>query len=332
MIGASRQRLRIAVTIGFGVVAAAVAWRAQFMVGSNGGDHILLWQGARTLISGGDPYAPPAAATLQLYYPIPALFLALPFVLLSPAVAAFCFIVLSAAILGYAVTRDGFARVPLLFSVPFLVGVQFAQATPLVLAFGLVPALAGLTVCKPNLGLALLVWRRPHNLGVIIAAIVVLVSLAVRPPWPVEWLATVRRSPGHHAPWNVGIGAVTLLAVLRWRRPEARLLTVMTLVPHGLFFYDELPLFLVANTRREAMLLSLTSWLGWIGWIWTSEGPSKTDMEQWVILSLYIPALLLVLRRRNEGQAPVWLERRLSRLPRWVRGTETVSVVGDSPH
>src|SRR5262245_19006788 len=147
MIDDSSQRSRIAVAVGFALVAAAVAWRAQFIVGSNGGDHILLWQGARTLLSGGDPYARPAAPTFQLYYPIPALFLALPFLSFSPPVAAFCFVVLSAAILGYAVSRDGFERVPLLFSVPFLAGVQFAQAAPLVFAFGLIPSLAGLTIC-----------------------------------------------------------------------------------------------------------------------------------------------------------------------------------------
>ena len=96
----------------------------------------------------------------------------------------------------------------------------------------------------------------------------------------------------------------------------------MTLVPHGLFFYDELPLWLVASTRREAMLLCVTSWLGWFGWIWTSEGPSKSDMGQWVILSLYIPALLVVLRRRNEGRVPGWVQRWVSRLPAWLRGTE----------
>ena len=35
---------------------------------------------------------------------------------------------------------------------------------------------------------------------------------------------------------------------------------------------------------------------------------------------VYLPALVMVLRRRNEGPAPEWLDRLAVRLPHWLRG------------
>lgn len=37
--------------------------------------------------------------------------------------------------------------------------------------------------------------------------------------------------------------------------PEARLLLATTIVPHGLYFYDE-PLFRIAQPARESMVLA----------------------------------------------------------------------------
>jgi len=302
------------------VISAAVAWRAQFIVHSEGGDHVLLWRAARDLAAGVSPYAHPPNPSLQLYYPLPAAFLAAPFAWLPVTAAAFCFVCVSSVLLAFAMTRDGFERVAVFVSVPFLVGVQFAQSTPIVLAFGMLPALAGLAAVKPNIALALFSWRSPSRVAIAIAVVVLAVSIILSPSWLAEWLAAVKRSPGHHAPWTMGFGAVTPLALLRWRRPEARLLFVMAIVPHGLFFYDELPLWLVAKSRRESMLLCLASWIGWFGWIAVSPGPNKVDMAPWVIGTLYIPALVMVLMRRNKGDLPSWMERATRQMPAWIRG------------
>src|SRR5262245_1187696 len=122
----SRRGLRLGVVLAVLLVSAAVAWRAQFMVHSEGGDHVLLWRAARDLAAGVSPYAPPPNRSLQLYYPLPAAFLAVPFAWLPVTVAAFCFVCVSSVLLAIAVTRDGFERVAMFLSVPFLVGVQFA--------------------------------------------------------------------------------------------------------------------------------------------------------------------------------------------------------------
>src|SRR5262249_42028692 len=148
---------------------------------------------------------------------------------------------------------------------------QFAQSTPLVLALALFPATRALSMLKPNLGLAVFAWR-PAWRNVLLASAIFIVSVWFWPSWPHSWYLTAHGSPAHHSPALTGIGALALLSILRWRRPEARLLFAMTVVPHGLYFYDELPLWLVAQTRRESMLLVLTSWLGWLGWNIASPG------------------------------------------------------------
>lgn len=282
----------------FSLVAGLVAVRAQYIIGSNGGDHRILWNAAHVLLSGGNPYAPQSIPFLTLYYPLPAVLVASAFAWLPLSLAATVFVVLSAALLGYAITSDGFDRVPILLSVPFLAAAQFAQTSPFVMAAALLPALAGLIVVKPNLGAALFVWR-PSLRTALFAVVVLSVSLAVSPEWPARWLAKVRASPSHHAPWTVGVGAVGLLALVRWRRPEARLLVAMTLIPHALLFYDELPLFLIAQSRREAMALVISSWVGLFAWMATSRGPALLDIQPWSVASVYLPALVIVLRRAN---------------------------------
>ena len=94
----------------------------------------------------------------------------------------------------------------------------------------------------------------------------------------------------------------------------------MTIVPHGLFFYDELPLWLVAETRREALALTGFSWAGWLAWNIASPGPNVVDSATWAVAALYIPALVMVLRRPNEGPMPSWVERAVAWLPAWIRG------------
>jgi hypothetical protein len=107
------------------------------------------------------------------------------------------------------------------------------------------------------------------------------------------------------------------LAALRWRTREARLLLAMALVPQVLFFYDQLPLFLVCRTRREA--------LAFIGWgmavMMVYLIPAFVGFGgPWAMIACYLPALVIVLRRPNEGPAPQWLERWIADWPQSIRG------------
>jgi hypothetical protein len=317
---------RAAVAVLFAIVAGAIAWRAQYLLHGLGGDHLVLWRAAHIVLDGGDPYQLiwlmdlPALRT-PFNYPLPAVAMGMPFAQLLPPNAAIAFVTCSAALLGFALTRSGFEFIPMLLSVPFFFAAQLAQTSFLILALALIPAAAGLTVMKPNIGLALFLWR-PCRRTVFFGAALVLGSVLIVPEWPAEWVQLVRTSPAHHAPGVVGFGAIALLAITRWRRPEARLLVAMTLIPHGLYFYDELPLWLIADSRRQSMVLAFASWLGWLGWVGTSgpTGPRITDSFSWCVLSLYIPCLVFVLRRPNEGRLPDSLERRIVVLPSWLRG------------
>jgi hypothetical protein len=159
---------------------------------------------------------------------------------------------------------------------------------------------------------------------VVTGGVLLVGTIAIVPAWPAEWLVLLRTTTRHSPPVATGVGVLALLAILRWRRPEARLLFVMALVPHGLFFYDELPLWLVASSRRDAMLLTGASWIGWVLWLAASNGPGGPDLRDaapWLVASLYLPCLWLVLRRPNVGQVPAIVERAVEYLPRAIRGS-----------
>jgi hypothetical protein len=327
LVNQPRLGHRLLVAAAFALVAGAITWRAQYVVHGLGGDHLMLWRAAHIVLDGGDPYRLmwwmdlPALHT-PFNYPLPAAAMGMPFAWLLQEDAALAFVTSSAALLGFAITRNGFAVVPVLFSMPFVFAAQLAQSSFLILALALIPAAAGLTVMKPNIALALFAWR-PSWRTVITGGALMLGTVIISPEWPGEWLHLVRTSPTHHAPVVVGVGAFALLAILRWRRPEARLLLAMTVIPHGLYFYDELPLWLVASSRREAMMLTMASWLGWLGWV--SEGGRDAPLlishtSPWAVASIYLPCLFLVLRRPNEGRLPDSLERIAARLPSWLRG------------
>ena len=303
---------RISVALAFALVAGVVSWYVQFPAGARGGDFGALWRAAQVVLDGGDPYQilrwhgqivlPDAGR--RFFYPLPAVAIGLPFAALRPSTAAVMFSALSAALLGFALTKHGFERVPLLLSVPFLECAQFGQTTSLIVALGLIPEASGLSLIKPNVGLPLFLWR-PSRWAFATAALLFAGSVLVEPSWPVHWLTLVRSSYMHRAPIETGVGALALLALLRWRAPESRLLAAMTVIPHALYYYDQLPLFLIPRTRRQSMALALASW---IGLAISLSGPSAGNvlrMQRWVVISLYLPAAAMILLRDSRTACSV---------------------------
>src|SRR4029078_5364891 len=88
------------------------------------------------------------------------------------------------------------------------------------------------------------------------------------PTWPRYWLEAVHAAPNHTPPMFWAFGAVGLLALLRWRTPEGRLVTAVTITPAVPWFYDQLLLSLVARTFREALFFAGCSWTALIAALW----------------------------------------------------------------
>jgi hypothetical protein len=211
---------------------------------------------------------------------------------------------IGAAIFAFAATRDGWYRLPLLASAPAVATLMLGQSSLYVAAGMLLPAVAFLGwSIKPNaaiIGLA----ARPKTWFVSLAGPVILgaVCLAINPAWPLEWLHAMRSDPtGAQYQPAVSLlpaGPLLLLAGLRWKTPEGRLLLAAAIMPQNQVFYSGLYPMLVARTYRECLTLSLVSTIGFMGWNWYDSTPNpETHQAPWVLTFIYLPALVLVLRR-----------------------------------
>ena len=116
-------------------------------------------------------------------------------------------------------------------------------------------------------------------------------------------------------------GVLVLLVLLRWRRSEAWLVLLVSLMPATSGWYNALVIFTIAATYREACVLSLVSTLGVIGgrYALLLLGPIG-DINRFVgavmIATIYLPAVVVVLRRPNEGEVPAWLRIATERISR----------------
>src|SRR5205814_9814470 len=122
-------------------------------------------------------------------------------------------------------------------------------------------------------------------------------TLALQPTWPIEWLRNLRAMPPHPAPILVPGGAAAFLGLLRWRRPEARLLVAMACVPQLMYFADQLPLWLITQPRRVSIVLSATSMIAWAGSLVTGIGFGRFPAfcsSPFVLAGVYLSALIIL--------------------------------------
>src|SRR5688500_18531941 len=170
-------------------------------------------------------------------------------------------------ILAFAISRDNVSRLPTFLSAQFMMGAAAGSAPAILLTAVIAwPALQWLVVMKPNLGLAAFAarptWRAVWGTVALCAA-----AFALEPAWPMFWLRQLFAMKGgdthmvlgHLSPIMVPGGVVLVLALLRWRRPEARMLFVLSLVPQTMTFHDVLPVMLVPKTFRQSLALGLLS-------------------------------------------------------------------------
>lgn len=321
-------RMLAALTIG-GLSGALCAIKAAKSVVTT--DFEFFWRASRLFAQGINPYLlkpgdPGWPLPDALYYPAPALLVMWPLQHLTLAVAAGLFFGGSSAWLAWRLSESGVWRLWLFGSPAFIIATILGQWSPLMTVAALVPGAAFLLACKPNIGLACFAYR-PTWRGAIGVLAVCIVALAFLPTWPADWLANVRivadhPVADHPSPILKPLGWILILALTRWRQPEARLLIAMACVPQLLYFADQLPLGLVARKRGEAVALAACGIVAGLMWfVLLPEGaPHVAPAARYVMLGVYLPALVVVLRRPNEGKVPAWLEAQHGRARRAVTG------------
>jgi hypothetical protein len=189
-------------------------------------------------------------------------------------------------------------------------------------------------VAKPNIALAVVAGaqtRRQLLMMIGVGASLVIASVLVRPDWITNWIEALLSKEYVSSPIsNPGV-FLLLLALLRWRRPEARVFTALVAIPQTPSLYDLVPLIVIPRTFREVNVLTLlTSALFWvvIGMEQLPYYEFTHRMEQFAVWIVYLPALVMLLRRPNapdpvpETPAPrrsfrAWVES-LPRLDGWL--------------
>lgn len=305
MTSVTKHRALIALAIGLAAFLLSELHHALPKPGIS--DFTDLWLGARMLVRGSDPYAFGQQAThpgVPLYYPLPAFLVTLPLGWMDVVHAQSLFVGLGMGTLAYA----GWDRKPLLIgcvSAGALSCVISGQWSLILTASALLPMLGFTWAVKPSVGLALAAGYA-NRTAIIGALLMVLISFLVWPRWAGAWLPGLRRSP-HMAPVLRPGGFILLASLLRWRRPEGRMLAVLACVPQTLALYDTVPLFLIPSTRPESYLLAILTQIAAVVIALRRTGlPLMLEnAHQWPVLLLlvYLPALGMLLRLPNENHS-----------------------------
>jgi hypothetical protein len=287
-----------------------------------------IWYAVHAVAHGRNPYAEigPGLAFEwfnPFFYPLTAPISVFPFAILPRSVAAVLFAAMASGLFVWAATRRSLAPAVVITSASAALAAEAVQWSPLLAAAMGLPWLGFFLAAKPTIGLAVF-FARPTRAALLGVLAVTLVSLVFQPSWPVEWLhalrATSLATPGgtpYSAPVLTPGGALAVVALARWRRPEARLVAALACVPQTTLLYETVPLFLVPLTITEGGIL----WLGsWVAALWISLlGPYPSDAARFATAAtamgwlLYLPSAIMILRRPNEGELPDVVEQTMRR-------------------
>lgn len=308
--GFVRLRPRLAWALGLATLAVVVflahtQWGPAYVRGK-AGDLAGPLEGARRMLAGqrdiyADPYAP-YATRYALSYPLTASVFVLPLAPLPPRVAAALFVAVGTGLAAFMLSGRRREDLWLFASSPAFFAWAWAQWSPWMLIQGLGAWTMVLGLCKPQVGAVMFAWR-PHVRGLVPAAIVLAATLAWSPSWPLDWLRGALRTAGEvdeHAGALFAPGGFLLLAAAwRWRDPRARLLLALAIVPNRLWFYDQLFLGFIPQTRTRMFVWIAGTWLAAAGW-WLARrvtgDEARFALEALLIAFVYGPALYCVLR------------------------------------
>jgi hypothetical protein len=296
-------------------------------------DFDAVYAGARALLHRADPFT---AYYRPITYPLPAMLLAMPLATGPIELARLIFVGLASGLLGWALSQKPDARLFVFASGGWFVAVESAQWSPLILAAAMMPALAWALPTKPNIGLAVAAGTEPGSIRTVVALALILpiLSFVVVPGWVSAWRSNVAGYDVFRPLLTRSYGVFLLLAATRWRRPEARILLALAFVPLNPAWYEAVLVFCVPKRALEGAALAASSWLVPVvgkpidATYATYASLNAPAFARGTLICAYLPALLIVLLRPNEGNLPAWLEQRLVGLPRWLRGMPEPSKSG----
>ena len=299
--------------------AAAAFALSQFSRGRPHSDFGMVWYGARALLRHIDPYlvigpGKPFDYEWPLIYPGTALVAVMPFTMLTEEWATTVFVGVSTWLLAFGLTRDGWYRIPIFTTSAFIASAQLGQWSILFTAALFLPQILFFSIAKPQASIAILAATRDRRgiLAAVAGALFLLtVSLLLSPHWIGSWIDVVGRATQMEPPIVRFGGLALLMVLLRWRRPETWLLLVLAVSPQSWGWYGTLPIFTIPKSFAESVFLAATALVG----AWYADNvlnPTSLDglvssVGTVIVMTIYLPAALLILRRKNEGPSPVWL-------------------------
>lgn len=313
----ARQRVALLLGIGGAVVASIAAARPNPAYDMYS-DFDQLWVAARALWSRTDPYTliGPGSSVRwpwPLVYPATSAAAVLPVAVLPLGIARALVVGGGVGVLAWILTRSAWWPLTLFASAPAIDAIVAAQWSPWMTAVALSPAVAWLAAIKPvgmTLALASLELSSVAR-AAIGAAILCLVATWLVPGWWSGFFDVARGVTHVRVLATRPLGLLCMLAVVRWRRPEARVMLAVLLTPLTPVLYDTLPLLLVATTRREAavfVLLSLGALVSLVFLVPIAPIDSRPDRAADLLLAwLFLPALVLLWRRPNERDHPLFV-------------------------
>jgi hypothetical protein len=284
------MRWRIAVSAAIGVASGAFCWFLMKHLHQDAADFRWSLRLAQRLLAQQNPYDTPFEQ-----YPLTSALFALPFVSLQPELAAGFFWGISSFLLAFGLTRHSYTRLLIFFAYPYWAGLLSVQWSPLIAASAFFPLLLPATMAKPQVGLPVFLTRLSRR-GLLACAVVGLISLAVKPNWPLLWFRQMENY-NHFIPILVLPGALLMLALLRYRDRDARLLFLSSLMPQR-WFFDSFTLWLIPQSRREIVWTVFFSWGAGI-WRWYHIPSSFTQVGRYTVIFLYLPMLVVLLLRRR---------------------------------
>ena len=305
---------RLLVAVAIALVAGAYEARLSLLMPHFGTDFDPVRLGARLLLHGETPYSIGPGRVhpwnFPLLYPLPAVLLAIPFAALPIVWARVAFVGLTSGALAYVVTRVAWWPLLVFASGAWLQAAGLAQWSPILLAAWYVPALGLVVAAKPNVGLASIAGARSRSAALFMlaqCAAIVVVSFAVHWSWFAEWRQSIVGQP-HIRPLAASwLGAPLLVAAIRWRRPEARLLLALSVLPQNPSLYEGVLLFAIPNSAVQALMLATLSWfvepLSGVLLHGTTFADSARASGIAMCLLMYLPSLVAVLSRANHDAA-----------------------------